>query len=233
MAGDRDTDRFSANFAQVRLDADARAVLHDEARRLAILDDVDAEPVGGARITPGDRVVPGDAPALLPDAAIRQVAGLKRLRHERQPFADLLRTPEFGVDPIELHRIGEPRGHLELSLRMGKIKDAALAQHHVEIELERQPLIEPKSQVREGDRFGIEVVRPYDGGVAAGFAAAEPALLDHADMAALVGLREVIGAGKPMSAAADNDEIICRLRLRLAPRLWPAFVAGEALAKES
>src|ERR1700734_3534964 len=127
MAGDRDADRFSANFAQSRLDPDAGAVLHDEARRLAILDDVDAEPVGGARVAPGDRVVPRDPAALLPDAAVRQIAGIERPGHQRQAFADLLRTPELGVDAIELHRVGEPRGHLELCRSGRKIEDAALA----------------------------------------------------------------------------------------------------------
>ena len=177
--------------------------------------------------------MPRDSAALLPDAAIRQIAGIERSGHERQPFADLVRTPKFGVDPIELHRVGEPRGHLELSLRMRKIEDAALAQHHVEIELARQPFIEPEREVVEGDRFGIEIVRPHDGGVAAGVAAAEPALLDHADARALVSLREVIGGREPMAAAADDDEVVSRLGLRLAPRLRPTFVAGEALANES
>ena len=63
MAGDGDADRLGADFALRRLDPDAGAVLHDEAGHLAILDDVDAEPVGGARVTPGDRVVPRHAAA--------------------------------------------------------------------------------------------------------------------------------------------------------------------------
>ena len=35
-----------------------------------------------------------------------------------------------------------------------------------------------------------------------------------------------------MPAAADDDEVVSRLGLRLAPGLRPAFVAGEALADE-
>ena len=116
---------------------------------------------------------------------------------------------------------------------MRKIEDAALAQHDIEIELARQALIEPEREIVERDRFGIEIVRPHDGRVAPGVAAAEPALLDHADMAAFVGLGEIIGGREPMPAAADDDEVIGRLRLRLAPRLRPALMAGEALAKES
>src|ERR1700677_282121 len=227
MTGDRDADCFGSNFTRARLDPNASAVLHDEAGRLAILDDVDAKPVGGARITPGDRVVPRDSAALLPDAAIRQIAGIKRSGHERQPFADLVWPPKLRVDAVELHRVGQPRGHLKLSLRVRKIENAALTQHHVEIELARQPLIEPQREVIESDRLGIEIVRPHDGCVAAGVAAAEPTLFDHADMAAFVSPGEVISGGETMSAAADDDEVVSRLRLRLAPGLRPTFVAGQ------
>src|SRR3984957_12647685 len=233
MAGDRDPDRFGANFAEARLDADASAVLHYEVGRLAILDDVDAEPVGGACITPGDRVVPGDAAAPLPDAAIRQIARIERLGHQRQASAGFVWTPGWRVGAVELHRVGEARRHLELGGGVGNIEDAALAQHDVEVELARQPLIEPERQVIESDRLGIEVVRPHDGGVAAGVAAPEPALLDHADARALVGLGEVVSSRQAMSAAADDDELINRLGFRLTPRLRPAFVAGEALAQKS
>jgi hypothetical protein len=160
------------------------------------------------------------------------MAGIERLGHQRQASADLVRTPELRVDAIELHRVGQARGDLKLGGRVRNIEDAALTQHHVEIEFARQPLIEPERQVVEGDRLGIEVVRPHDGGVAAGVAAAEPALLDHADARAFVGLGEVISGRQPMSAAADNDEVINPLGFRLAPGLRPAFVSAEALAQE-
>src|SRR5208282_6636406 len=98
------------------------AVLHDETGRLAILDDVDAEPVGGARVAPGDGVVPGDAAAPLPDAAIGQIAGIERLGHQRQPLADFVRTPKLCVYAVELHRIGDARSDFELGLRMRNIE---------------------------------------------------------------------------------------------------------------
>src|ERR1700691_490209 len=233
MAGDRDPDRFGANFALRRLDAGASTVLKDETGRLAILDDVDAEPVGGARVAPGDRVVAGRAAAPLPDAAVGQIAGVERLGHQRQALADFVWTPEFGVDAVELHGVGDPGGDLELGWRVGHVENAALAQHHIEIELARQALVEPEREVVESDRFGIKVVRPHDRRVAAGVAAAEPALFDHADAGAIVGLGEVIGGREAMSAAADDDEIIGRLGLRLAPGLRPTFLAGEALPQES
>src|SRR6185437_12652713 len=180
MASDCDPDRLRANFALRGLDAHAGAVLQDEAQSLAILDNVDAELVGGARIAPGDRVMARGSATALPDAAVRQIAGIERLRHQRQLLADLVRTPQFRVDAVELHRVHEAGGDLEIGFSVGEIEDAALAQHDVEIELARQPLIKPERKVVEGDRFGIEVIRSYDRRVAAGVAAAEPALLDHA-----------------------------------------------------
>src|SRR5579863_4462679 len=233
MAGDRNPDRLGANLAQGCLDPDAGAVLNDEAQSLAILDNVDAELVGGARIAPSDRIVPGGSAAALPDAAVWQITGIERLGHQRQLLADLVRTPELGVDAVELHGVYEAGGDLEIGLRMREIEDAALAQHDVEIELAREALIEAQREVVEGDRFGIEIVRAHDRRVAPGVAAAEPAFLDHADPGLLMGLGEVIGGREPVSAAADDDEVVSGLRSRFAPGLRPAFVAGEAMTQKS
>ena len=157
----------------------------------------------------------------------------ERLGHQRQPLANFVGAPELGVDAVELHGVGDPRGDFELGRRVRNVEDAALAQHHVEIELARQPLVEPQREVIEGDRFGIEIIRPHDRRVAAGVAAAEPALLDHANAHSFMGFGEVIGGRQPMSAAADDDEIISRLGFRFAPGLRPSLVAGEALLHES
>ena len=175
----------------------------------------------------------GSAAAPLPDAAVGQIAGVERLGHQRQAVADFVWTPEFGVDAVELHGVGDPGGDLELGWRVGHVEDAALAQHHIEIELARQPLVEPQREIVERYRFRVKVVRPHDGRVAAGVAAAEPALFDHADAGAIVGLGEVIGGREAMSATADDDEIITPLGLRLAPGYRPTLVAGEALLEES
>ncbi len=80
---------------------DAGAVLDDEVGDFAIFDNVDPEFVGGAGIAPGDRVVSRGAASRMPDAAIRQIALLKRLGHHGQALADLVGTPELGVDAVE------------------------------------------------------------------------------------------------------------------------------------
>ena len=105
MAGDGDADRLGADFAVRRLHAGAGAVLHDESGDLAVLDDVDTEPVRRARVAPGNRVVTRGSASSLPYAAVRQIARVERLRHQRQALADLVGSPELGVYPVELHRL--------------------------------------------------------------------------------------------------------------------------------
>src|ERR1700734_1932867 len=138
MAGDRDPHRFGANFALRRLDAGASAVPKDETGRLAILDDVDAEPVGGARVAPGDRVVAGRAAAPLANAAFWQIAGGGRLGHSRQALSGLVWTTAPGADAVAPHGVRGPGGHLELGRSVGHVENAALAPPHIEIELAPQ-----------------------------------------------------------------------------------------------
>ena len=70
-AGDRHADLAGADRAARRLDAgDLPAVVAREAGDLAVLDDVDAALVGGARIAPDHRVVARGAAAALQQAAL-------------------------------------------------------------------------------------------------------------------------------------------------------------------
>ena len=68
-AGDRDRHLLGADLAARGRDAGDAVAVAQEAGDLAILDDVDAAPVGAARIAPGDRIVAGGAGAPLHQAA--------------------------------------------------------------------------------------------------------------------------------------------------------------------
>src|SRR5207245_2609113 len=84
-AGERSNDRSVARRDDadlLRQDSAARrayarngAVLAQDARHLAVLDDVDAEAVGGARITPGHRIVPRNTGAALQGGSKDRIPG--------------------------------------------------------------------------------------------------------------------------------------------------------------
>ncbi len=69
-----DADLLRPDRAARRLDARDRIAVTIDSRYFALLDDVDAEPVGRARKTPGDGIVPGNAGARLQRRAEDRVA---------------------------------------------------------------------------------------------------------------------------------------------------------------
>src|SRR3546814_10809100 len=77
-----------------------------------------------------------------------------------------------------------------------------------------------------------QVVGAHDRRVAPDVASAEPALLQHRDPGDAVVLGEVVGGGEPVSAAADDDHVVGRLRLRRAPHALPLAVAAQGIAEE-
>src|SRR6266481_6662284 len=73
-----------------------------------------------------------------------------------------------------------------------------------------------------------QVVGADDGGVAAGVAAADPALLEHRDVGEAVLAGEVVGRSQPVTPAADDERVIGGLGLGTAPLRRPAALAGQA-----
>ena len=66
-----------------------------------------------------------------------------------------------------------------------------------------------------------QVIGANDRGVAAGVAAADPALLEHGDVRQAVLLGQVVGSPQAVTAAPDDDGVVVGLRLGLAPLLLP------------
>ena len=115
---------------------------------------------------------------------------------------------------------------------MEEIEDAALRHHRVEIEILLEPLPQFKRPLVERIVADQEIVGADDGGVAPDIAGAEPAFFEHRHVGDAMHLGEIIGGGKPMPAAADNDDVIVFLGLRLAPGGCPVLVAGEGLLEK-
>ncbi len=113
-----------------------------------------------------------------------------------------------------------------------EVEHAALAQHDVEVQLLRQRLEELQRVLINRGAFIPQVVRAHDRGVAPGVAAAEPTTLEHRDLADAVLLRQVIGGGEAMAAAADDHDVVGGLGLGEAPERRPLLVAGKSIAQE-
>ncbi len=116
---------------------------------------------------------------------------------------------------------------LDVVHRMREHHHAALRKHHVVVEHLRERLPELDRMVVERGAFVEQVVRADDRRVAAGVAAADPALLEHGDIAQTVLRGEVIRGAEPMTAAADDDRIVSRLRLGFAPLRLPAAMSRQ------
>src|SRR5690606_6213856 len=81
-------------------------------------------------------------------------------------------------------------------------------------------------------RWVLKVVRADDGGVAAGIAAAEPALLDDRDIGDAEVLAEIVGGGEAVAAGADDQHVVFPLRLGRGPGAFPTLMVAHRLAHD-
>ena len=79
---------------------------------------------------------------------------------------------------------------------------------------------------------GEEVVRTDDRRVPPNIAAAEITALDHGDIGDPVIAGEIPCGGEAVAAAADDDDVVFGLRVRLPPDRFPALVAGQTLFED-
>ncbi len=229
-AGEPHTSR--ADEAARRVDADAAPVLDPDADDLGVLQDVDAGRVGTARVAPGDRVV-----------AHRAAAPLHQPAHDREPrvvhvgprqqAAHRVPVEQFGVDPVQPHRVAAPDRRVALAVAMEQVQHAALAHHGVEVDLLLQPLPQLQRRLEKREIAGQQVVGANDRRVAADVAAADETLLHDSDVPDPVPLREMVRGREPVAAAADHDHVVMRLRLRFAPHRPPAGVAAQPFLQDA
>ena len=82
-------------------------VLDPEAGDLAVLDDVDAAPVGAARVAPCDGVMADGAAAPLDKRALYRKPAIVEIE-ERAFGAELLGVQKLGIGAVEDHRVAAP-----------------------------------------------------------------------------------------------------------------------------
>ena len=233
MAGRDDADLLGADEAARGLDAGDVAVAGAaDAGDLAVLDDVDAARRGAARIAPGDRVVARRAAAPLQRRADHRIARVARNVERRAECLGLFRRQPFIVDAVQPVGVDMALQHLDVVDIVREHHDAARRIHDVVVEILAEPVPQLHRVVVDAGALVVEIVGADDGGVAAGIAAAEPALLQHRDIGDAVLLGEVIGGGQPMAAGADDDDVVFLARLGRGPLLLPALVAAHRLARD-
>ena len=232
MTGGGESEFAGADEAARRLDAGdgPRGVAADRGD-LAMLDDVDARRVRAARVAPGDGVVTRRAAARLIKAAFDRKARVVEIKDRNKP-AHRVTVEPFGVDAVQAHGVAAPYLGVALAVGMAEVQDAALRHHAVEVEALFEPLPQLHRKFVEGVVAGQQVIGADDRRVAADVAGAEPALLQHRDIADAELAREIEGGRKSMAAAADNDDIVARLRLGRAPGARPVAIAAQALPEE-
>jgi hypothetical protein len=153
-----------------------------DARDLAVLDDVHAERIGRAGIAPGHRVVAGGAAAPLQGRAHDRVAQALGDVERRAEFLGLFRRQPLVVDAVEAVGVDVALEALHVVHVVGEHHHPAGRIHDVVVQLPGHGLPELEGVLVDGRALVVEIVRPDDGGVAAGVAAAEPALLKHGDV---------------------------------------------------
>ena len=208
-----------------------RPCLDAEPGHLAVLDQVHPARVRPPGEPPGHRVVPRRARPPLQEPAADREARVGEVE-ERPPRPHLLARQELRVVALHPHGVPAPREGVELPVRMAEVQHAALRHHHVVVQLLLQPLPELQRMRVELAVPLEQVVRPHDRGVAPDVAAAEIPPLQHRDIGDPVVLREVVGRRQPVPAAADDDDVIGGLRLRVAPDRRPAPVAGQRIPND-
>jgi len=201
------------------------------ARHLAVLDNVHAVLVRAAREAPRHRVMARHARAALDRGAQHRVSAVQV--DGRLDFLDLLGREEFGVHAVQAVRIHSTLGIAHVLQRMREIHHAALAEHHVVVEVLREPFPELHRFLIERGRLVPQIVRTHDGRVARRIAAADPAFLQNRDVLHAVLLREVIGRCETMPAAADDHHVVLLLRLRASPLPLPVLVIRQPVAEQT
>ena len=230
VPGDDDPHGLGLDPALRGLDALDRAALDPKARDLAVLDDVYPAGIGRAREPPGHGIVPSR-----PAAALKQGPqhGKPAVQiDEGHPLPDLGRRQELRIDAVHADRVNASPHLLQIMLAVREVQQPPLGEHDVVIEFRGQAFPESDCVVVEGRGLGQEIVRAHHRGVPTGVAAAEPALLQHCDVANTVLPGQVVRGRQPVPATADDHHRVRRLWVGTAPDCLPVLVVRERVPRQ-
>ena len=191
-----------------RLDPGHAPVRALDAGHLGVRVDLDPAPVGAARVPPDDRVVADDPAGRVVERRLHGPGDVLREIHLRAELGDLVRVDHARVDPEELVHLGAFVGGDDPAVRVRERQVALLGEEQVEVEVGREALVELDARLVELRALGRAVVRADDGRVAARGAGADIALLQDRHVRDAVVLRQVVGRGESVRAAADDDDVV-------------------------
>ena len=113
---------------------------------------------------------------------------------------------------------------------MAKQQRPTRREHDIVIEFVAQILPHFQAEFEQVVQRSLAVVGAHDGGVAPGIAAADPAFFQDRNVAQTVNLREIIGGRESVAATADDQHVVGRLRVGIAPRRLPMPMPGQGPA---
>ena len=136
------------------------------------------------------------------------------------------RIEKFGIHAMHSHGIASANIGIALSVGVIEVQYAALADHRVVVEVLLESLPELHRPFIERVVAGQKIVRANDRGIPAGIARAYPAFLDDSHIGDAVYLRKIMGRRKSVAATTNDDDVVRRLRIGVAPGWSPAAVTG-------
>ena len=219
----------SGDPAPVRVDRNNPTIGSLDRLHFGLLVDLAAANVGSPGVAPVDRVMADRASGRVIQRAHDRVPGVLRGVHVGHQLLDLVRPDHVRIDAFELVHLGSPphRAQRRIVVRQGEV--AHLAEHDVEVQICRETFVQLHGTVVEPDALRGEVVGAHDRGVAPGAPAAHVPLVEDGDVGDAVVLGEVVGGGQPMHASADDDNVVARLQLVVAPYLRPVTLHQPVL----
>ena len=176
-------------------------------------------------------VVLGDPAARLVGRAEDRVADVGRDVDDRAEALDVLGLEPLGIDAVEPVGVDPSHALADVAQVVGQVHDAALAEEQVVVELLGERLPELEGVLVDGRALVPQVVAADDRGVAGHVPAGQPAALHDRHVRDPVVLREVVGGGEAVPAAADDHDVVGGLWVGVAPE--PVGVLGEVRADDT
>ena len=146
---------------------------------------------------------------------------------------DVLRAEHFRINAIHVYGIRPAPAHFHLMFAVTQRQDAPLAEHDIEVQLQREIFVKFQRVFVKSTAFRIEVVGSANLRVSSGISSTQPAFLEHSNVVDAVLARKVTSSGQAMTACANDDDVVMILWFGISPGTWPSLVPCQGIFKEA